>query len=60
MHRSSSTLTSELDRRAFLRGMSAFGGALMLPALQEQTKPDRQAFSSIPFWLRHTRHKSLR
>ena len=41
MHRSSSTLTSELDRRAFLRGMSAFGGALMLPAPQEQTKPEK-------------------
>ena len=41
MHHSSSTLTSELDRRAFLRGMSAFGGALMIPALQEQTKPEK-------------------
>jgi len=41
MHRSSSNLISELDRRAFMRGMSAFGGALMIPALQEQTKPEK-------------------
>jgi len=41
MHRSSSTLTGEFDRRAFLYGMSACSGSLMLPALRAQAKPEK-------------------
>src|ERR1051325_562545 len=41
MHRTSSTLTGELDRRRFLYGMSAFGGALMAPTLWAQAKPEK-------------------
>jgi para-nitrobenzyl esterase len=41
MHRTSSTLAGETNRRAFLYGMSAFGGALMLPALRAQAQPEK-------------------
>lgn len=41
MHENNSTLIGELDRRAFLSGMSAFGGALMLPTLHARTKPEK-------------------
>jgi hypothetical protein len=36
MHRNSSTMHGE--RRTFLSGVAAFGGAFVLPALPEQTK----------------------
>ncbi len=38
MHYTSSTPGSELDRRTFLYGLSAFGGVLMLPT---QAKPEK-------------------
>ncbi|HZS10144.1 MAG TPA: carboxylesterase family protein [Blastocatellia bacterium] len=41
MHRTSSKLTGELDRRAFLYGMSALGGLLVAPTLRAQTKPEK-------------------
>jgi para-nitrobenzyl esterase len=41
MRNTSSMLDDRLDRREFLYGVSAFGGALMLPALQAQTKSEK-------------------
>jgi para-nitrobenzyl esterase len=41
MHEAGSTLAGELDRRAFLYGMSTLGGALMLTALRAQAQPEK-------------------
>ncbi len=41
MHRTNSTATCELDRRAFLYGISGIGGALVQPALRAQTQADK-------------------
>lgn len=49
MHGASSTLAGELDRRAFLYGMSAFGGALMLPALRAQAQPEKTVIAKTTY-----------